>query len=229
MKIEDETDIYEITPCQLIAGGMPILNPTLNRIDANEIEMSGFVTLVTTVEEAQRRSEGLLKVVYQQLKKGDHQPLVNLLDEHPQFIGIPRIRIALTKWIGTKRSYRKPGRPRKGSLRHPLVIAGIVDSLMSGSSSMSKGDAFECVADWLCISASTARDNYYNARSQERFKPLLMQYDPEITTPIEANFGRVIEAAELLECGKKVRRTLANTAGSNIVATFSAKKHAITP
>ena len=223
MKIEDKTDIYEVTPCQLIAGGMPILNPTPNRIDAKEIEILGFVTLVTTVEEAQRRSEGLLKVVYQQLKKGDHQPLVNLLDEHPQFIGIPRIRIALTKWIGTKRSYRKPGRPRKGSLRHPLVIAGIVDSLMSGSSSMSKGDAFERVADWLCISACTARDNYYNARNQERFKPLLIQYGPEITTPIEGNFGRVIETAELLECGKEVRRTLANSAGGDIVATFSAK------
>jgi len=223
MKIKDKTEIYEVTPCQLIAGGMPILNPIPNRIDAKEIEISGLVTLVTTVEEAQRRSEGLLKVVYQQLKKGDHQPLVNLLDEHPQFIGIPRIRIAFAKWIGTKRSYRKPGRPRKGCLRHPLVIAGIVDSLMAGSSSMSKGDAFECVADWLCISASTARDNYYNARSQERFKPLLMQYDSETTTPIEANFGQVIEAAELLESGTVVRRTLANTTGDNIVATFSAK------
>ena len=86
---------------------------------------------------------------------------------------------------------------------------------------MSKGDAFECVADWLCISASTARDHYYNARRQERFKPLLMQTGPQMTTPIEENHGQALETAELLECGKPVRRTLANIAEGDIVVTFS--------
>lgn len=212
MKSEDKTAIYEISPCQLVAGGMPILNPTPNRIDAKEIEILGFVTLVTTVEEAQRRSEGLLKVVYQQLKKGDHQPLVNLLDEHPQFIGIPRIRIALTKWIGTKRSYRKPGRPRKGSLRHPLVIAGIVDSLMSGSSSMTKGDAFECVADWLCISASTARDNYYNAQSQAA---VVRDGEVVVRQMMQATFSadhRVGNGADTAQFAMEIKRLLEDPA-----------------
>ncbi len=223
MNIEDKTAAYDITPCRLVAYGVPTLNPAVHKVSPKEIEISGFTTLETSVEEAQRRSDGMLKAVFQQLKKGNHQELVNLLDEHPQFIAVPRIRYELAKWVASGRSYRQPGRPRKGALRHPLIVAGIVDELMSGDLQMNKGEAFACVADWLCISASTARDYYYDARSQERFKPILMRTGPRITTPIEANLGQAIETAELLECGKKVRRTLANTADGNIVATFSTK------
>lgn len=223
MNIEDKTAAYDITPCRLVACGVPTLNPALQKVSPKEIEISGFTTVETSVEEAQRRSDGMLKAVFQQLKKGNHQALVNLLDEHPQFIAVPRIRYELVKWVATGRSYRQPGRPRKGALRHPLVVAGIVDELMTGDLQMNKGDAFACVADWLCISASTARDHYYDARIQERFKPFLMRTGPRITTPLAGNLGQVLETAELLECGKEVRRTLANTADGNIVATFGAK------
>ena len=223
MKFEGKTDMYEITPCQLVFGGMPKLHPQSEYFDAKTFEISGIDTLETTVEGAQCRSDHLLAFVFQQLKQGDHQPLVNLLDEHPEFVANQQIRIELKKWVSTRRSYRKPGRPRKGALRHPLIIAGIVDGLTTRALRMSKGSAFECVADWLCISASTARDNYYLARSQERFKPLLMQTGPNLTAPIETEIGRAIEQSELLESGKEVRRILANTADGNIVATFSAK------
>ncbi len=222
MNIEDKTAAYDITPCRLVAYGVPTLSPAVHQVGPKEIEISGFTTMETSVEEAQRRSDGMLKVVFQQLKEGNHQELVNLLDEHPQFIAVPRIRYELGKWVTSGRSYRQPGRPRKGALRHPLIVAGIVGELMSGALRMNKGDAFARVADWLCISASTARDYYYDARCQERFKPILMRTGPRITTPIEANLGQAIETAELLECGKKVRRTLANTADVSIVATFSA-------
>jgi len=223
MNIEDKTAAYDITPCRLVAYGVPTLSPTVHQVGPKEIEISGFTTMETSVEEAQRRSDGMLKVVFQQLKEGNHQELVNLLDEHPQFIAVPRIRYELGKWVTSGRSYRQPGRPRKGALRHPLIVGGIVGELMSGDLRMNKGDAFARVADWLCISASTARDYYYDARCQERFKPILMRTGPRITTPIEANLGQAIETAELLECGKKVRRTLAHTADGSIVATFSAK------
>ncbi len=206
-----------------MAYGVPTLDPALHDVGPKEIEISGLTTMETSVEEAQRRSDGMLKIVFQQLKEGNHQELVNLLDEHPQFIAVPRIRYELGKWVTSGRSYRQPGRPRKGALRHPLIVAGIVGELMSGDLRMNKGDAFARVADWLCISASTARDYYYDARCQERFKPILMRTGPRITTPIEANLGQAIETAELLECGKKVRRTLAHTADGSIVATFSAK------
>ena len=223
MNIEDKTAAYDITPCRLVAYGVPTLDPAVHRVDPKEVEISGLTTIETSVEEAQRRSDGMLRAVLQQLKKGNHQALVNLLDEHPQFIAEPRIRYELAKWISTGRSYRQPGRPRKGELRHPLIVAGIVDDLMSRDLHMNMGDAFECVADWLCISASTARDYYYDARSQERFKPILMRTGPRMTAPIEANLGQAIETAELLECGKEVKRTLANTAEGTIVATFIAK------
>ena len=223
MNIEDKTAAYDITPCRLVACGVPTLNPAVQKVSPKEIEISGFTTVETSVEEAQRRSDGMLKAVFQQLKKGNHQALVNLMDEHPQFIAVPRIRHELARWIATERTYRQPGRPRKGALRHPLIVAGIVDELMSGELQMSIGDAFACVACWLCISANTARDHYYNARHQERFKPLLMQTGSRITTPIDENLGQLIETAEFLECGEAVRRTLANTVEGKIVATFSAK------
>jgi len=223
MNIEGKTASYEITPCQIIADGVPTMSPGLHKVGPKEIEISGFTTLETTVEDAQRRSDGMLKFVFQQLKKGNHQPLVNLLDEHPQFIAVPRIQCELAKWISTGRSYRQPGRSRKGALRHPLIVAGIVDALTSAESTMSKGDAFECVASWLCIATSTARDHYYNARNQERFKPLLMQIGPRKTNPIKENHGQVIETAELLGCGESLTRTLTDTAEGDIVVTFSAK------
>ena len=222
MKISDETANYEITPCQLVAYGIPKLDPAVHQVGPKEIEISGLTTLETSVDAAKRRSDGMLKGVYRELKKGNHQPLVNLLDEHPHFIAVPQIRQQLAKWISTLRSYRQPGRPRKGALRHPLIVAGIVDVLMSGEFQLSMGDAFARVADWLCISASTARDHYYNARNQERFKPLLMETGPRIITPLGENLGQQLETAELLECGKEVRRTIANTAYGKIDITFCA-------
>lgn len=220
MKTKDETVTCEIAPCQVVAYGVPRLNPAVNQVGPKEVEISGFTTLDTSAADSQRRADGMLKAVFRQLKKGDHQALVNLLDEHPQFIAVPRIQFELAKWIRSGRSYRKPGRPRKGAFRHPLVVAGIVDELISRKF-MKKGEAFEWVADHLCIDASTARDHYYNARSQARFKPLLMQTGPQTTIDVDESFRRVLETAELLECGKPVMRTLEETSDGEITVTFN--------
>ena len=223
MGIEDKSAIYDVKRCQLVANGVPTLNLAVNPVGPKEIEISGFTTLETTVDEAKGRSDEMLKVVFQQLRKGNHQALVDLLDEHPQFIAVPRIRNELTKWVATRRSYRRPGRPRKGALRHPLVVAVIVDELASGEFGMNKGDAFEWVADHLCISASTARDHYYNAKNQARFKPLLMQTDPQTTTRVDINLEQLLETAELLEPGNPVIGTLDETANREISVSFNAR------
>ena len=221
MNIKDKTAAYDITPCRLVAHGVPTLNLAVNQVGPKEIGISGYTTLETTIEDAERRSEGILKAVFRQLEKGNHQALVNLLDEHPQFVAVPRIRYELTKWIATRRSYRQPGRPRKGALRHPLVIAGMVDELTSGKFGIKKGDAFEWVADHLCISASTARDHYYNANNQARFKPFLMQTGPQTTTQENNILQQLLETAEILEPEISVTHTLGETEDGKITVTFN--------
>ncbi len=205
---------YEIDQHLLSARGVPFFRPDGN-FSSRELKIRGFTTFACSPVQSLSRAEERLRAVQQQVKRGRHQELVHLLDEHPEFIAKSWVRGALVKWLETGRSYRQRGRP-KGSLCNPLITAGVVTELIGSKSGITKAEAFQWVADHLHMSCDTVRDQYYNARNQERFRPLLISTDDR-ETPISLHEN---DDAELVTSGKSITRTLAQSEEGPMTITF---------
>jgi hypothetical protein len=74
---------------------------------------------------------------------GDHQALVTLIDDYPEFVNDPWVNDELVKWLATGRSYRKPGRQTGSFIRHPLVVVEAVDELLKRDLVDSKAEALD--------------------------------------------------------------------------------------
>ena len=90
----------------MVADAVPLVAQEEDFSNPQELQIRGLTTFATSLEEAQARIDGLLREVDQRLRKGDHQGLVDILDDHPQLVAHPWVRPELVKWLATGRSYR---------------------------------------------------------------------------------------------------------------------------
>ena len=208
-----KTENYEITPIQIGLKGIPTVAAADTIENSKTISVQGVTTLPSSAKEAHLRSQSLLKRVRQRIRQGDHQALVDLLDDHPEFSAHPWVRDELLKWRRTERSFRKRGR-KVGSFRfHPLVIAGVVEELKERGWATTDDAAFEWLAHNWPIAYDTARDKYYRARREERFKAVLIENPIGANTRTAAEIEEIIDQAETLETGSTITRTVETSEG----------------
>ena len=201
---------YEAIPCRLIAYGIFHVAPEENFSTPKHVQIRGRTTLPTTVEDAQRRAEDRIRYVKYRLRRGDHQALVNLLYDRPEFITDPWVRKELLKWRATGRSYQRRGREMGSFIRHPLVVVAVVEELLQRGRVKSKAEAFSWLEDRGWLSAAALRDSYYRARREERFKPVLIPNPNRAKLITEVEFHQAISGAVPLEPGKTITHTLAD-------------------
>ncbi len=219
MNTEENSVSYEVTPCRLVAYGVPLVAPEEDFSDPKQIRIRGLTTLAASLGDAQSRAEGRLKAVKQRIRQGDHQGLVNLLDDYPEFIAHPWVRKEWIKWIATGRSFRKPGRRMGSVIRHPLIVAGMVDELVRRGWAKNKHKAFEWLDEHLCINYDMVKEQYYRAWSEERFRAVLIENPVGARSRTPDEIEHTIDQAETLESGKTITRVVEMPRGPHS-ATF---------
>ena len=203
-----KTDHYAITPIQLGLKGIATIADTDTIENFKSIRVRSVSTLPTSTNDAKSRSQDLLKHVRQRIRQGNHQALVNLLDEHPEFSAHPWVSSELLKWQRTGRSLRKRGR-RKGSFSfHPLVIASVVEELKKRGWAKTNESAFEWLSNHWAIGYDTARDQYYQAWREERFKAVFIENPNGTKFRTAGDIEKSIKRAELLQTGDTLVRAI---------------------
>jgi len=151
---------------------------------------------------------------------GDHQALVNLIDDRPEFVNDPWVKDELVKWLATGRSYRRRGRQTGSFIRHPLVLVGAVDELLKRDWVNSKAEAFRWLQDRGWASANTARDAYYQTPRDDRFNAALLQNTDQTKSITDEEFNHAVSEAVVLEPGKTITHTLAEFPEGPLTLTF---------
>ena len=100
------------------------------------------------------------------------------------------------------------------------MVAAVVEELLKRGLVNSKAAAFPWLAERGWLSATAARDSYYRAWREERFKPVLIQ-DPSRTRQItKEEFNQAVTNAVMLESGKTITHTLAQSPKGPLTLTF---------
>jgi hypothetical protein len=93
-------------------------------------------------------------------------------------------------------------------IRHPLMVAAVVEELLKRGLVNSKAAAFPWLEERGWLSATAARDSYYRAWREERFKPVLIQDASRMRQITKEEFHQAISDAVPLESGKTITHTL---------------------
>lgn len=204
---------YNTIPFRIGLKGIPQIADNDPLKNSGAICAEGISTLPTSIDEANERSQAMLRHVRNRIRHGDHQALVNLLDDHPEFSAHAWVRQELIKWRRSGRSFRKRGRTRGSVTFHPIVIAGVVSELKKRDLTDTNERAFEWLARTWPISYDTARSKYYQARREERFKAVLIEDPISATLRSAEEIEETVDEAELLEPGKEIKRTVETPGG----------------
>ena len=211
---------WEAIPCQLFLCCTPQFAPEENFRTPKHVRLRGVTTLPTTFDDARLNTEARIRHVRYRLRMGDHQALVNLIDDSPEFVNDPWVKDELVKWLATGRSYRRPGRQMGSFIRHPLVVVGAVDELLKRDWVDSKAEAFRWLQDRGWLSANTARDTYYQSPREERFQAALFQDTHQARLITEEELDHAVSEAVVLEPGKTITHTLAEFPEGPLTLTF---------
>ena len=212
--------ICEVSPFRLATSGVALIAPEADVTDPTNLDASGVTTLPMSLDQAMSRAEEQLLAVKRAVKEGNHQPLVNLLDDHPEFSAHPWVQNQLVKWRSTGRSYRKRGRTRGSFEWHPLVIVAVVRALKQRNLATSNEDAFEWLVDNWGIRYETVRYQYYRAWREHRFRAVLFQTPFWRIQHTPEEYKQMLAEAEPLEPGKSITRKLADFPEGPLTVTF---------
>lgn len=192
-KTSREPETYEVTPARLITPAEP--HVANERLDPVEIRSSGALQIdgVTTVpcetQAAEREAERMLARCREQLRCGNRYALTDLLDANPWFIAVPWVADALLRLRRGGLPLRRRGRVRGRYQFHPLVVAGLIKYLIGRREAATVEAALWRLDEIGLISYATAKDLYYRARLDDRFKPIMLTW-PELAVRVPAEVAR---------------------------------------
>lgn len=204
-------EFYEITPARVIVPAEPHL--ANERLDAREVRSSGELRIdgVSTVPcetpAAEREAHEMLARCREQLRRGNRYALIELLDANPWFIADRWVAEQLLRLRHGGLPLRRRGRVRGRYRFHPLVVAGLVRYLMERGEAATIEQAFGWLDEIGLLSYDTAKDLYYRARRDDRFRPIMLTW-PALAERVSADVAETfMRRAEVLEPGKPVTRS----------------------
>jgi len=214
MKSDQESGHYEVTPARMAFRGLPI--PELNRPAAtggrdswsvNPVDARGIRTRSDSVGAAQKRASARIRDALKRVGHGDVTGILDLLHEHPEYIGDPQFRKTYFQLLMKGRLRRAIGRPAEKYTVHPLVIAGLVDECVLQGLKKNKEKAFELVSERIgYMSYFQVKSLYYKAYREERFRAVLIQKSDLVRHATPEDLEALL-SAEALQPGGSIRRT----------------------
>lgn len=217
MRAAEKPRRYEITPFRIVLSGIPIpadgalpAGPSEERDACQwpaELPITGVFTRPTCPEGARRQAEELLRHCGERRRRGDRSAIPELLDLNPEFISVRWVREELVRLLEGGLPLRKRGRPWGRYKRNPLFVMGLVEHLMATKRAKNVEQAFGRLEELGVLSYDSAKEGFYRGLREKRFEAVLMEF-PELRQVISAEeAARLFGAAEIVQPGKKSRRT----------------------
>ena len=210
-KTSMKPEFYEITPARMIIPAEPhIANEPLDAAEvrsSGELRIDGARTVPCETQAAEREAQEMLARCREQLRCGNRYALTELLDANPWFIADPWVAEQLLRLRRGGLPLRRRGRVRGRYQFHPLVVAGLVRYLMERGEATTIEQAFGRLAEIGLLSYDTAKDLFYRARRDDRFKPIMLTW-PALAERVPAEVAETfMRRAEVLAPGKPVSRS----------------------
>lgn len=222
---------YEKIPTRMVFPSIPMPSEDnlINELaaansDDHLIELSvvGAKSFDGNVEDAWARTQNLLRECRNKVTEGNPWALLDLLDMHPQLVADIWVRETLVTLIRGGTFKRRRGRPFSSYKVHPLVVVGIVDTLVAIGEASYLEKAFYCLADYEFLSYDEAKRRYHSARRDSRFKPTILRLEDQVRLISANEMDRELADADDLRPGETVIRTVNIPDLGPVTITFTA-------
>ncbi len=183
--------------------------------------MSGARTLGTSLTEADRRTEEMLKWCQRRVRAGEPSAVLELLDINPEFIKHPWVREAYFRFFVSGRLRRRRGRPKGRYKVHPLCVLGLVEYLISTGEAKTREKAFGKLEEFGILSYVTAKRVFTQAINDKRFRAIVLTF-PELAWRLNKDEVAELNDIETLTPGATIIRTVEDDRFGPIEITFEA-------
>ncbi len=210
-KTSKKPEGYKFTPARLIVPAeQHVANAQLDAVDirsSGELRIDGVSAVPCETQAAEREAQAMLARCREQLRRGNRYAVIELLDANPWFIAVPWLAEQLLRLRRGGLPLRRRGRVRGRYQFHPLVVAGLVKYVMERGEAANVERALGRLDEIGLLSYATAKDLYYRARGDERFRPIMLTW-PELTARVPAEVAETfLRRAEVLAPGHPVTRS----------------------
>ena len=222
--------MYEKIPTRMVFPSVPIpsADTLINELAASsndhlqELSVVGAKSFDGNVEDAFARTHRLLRECRDKVAGGDPWALLDLLDVCPDLIADIWVLETLLMLFRKGELKRRRGRPFSGYNIHPLVVVGLVDTLVSTGEAASLEKAFYTLAAYKFLSYNEAKRRYHAARRDDRFKPIIMQLEGQVKLISAKDMDRELAGAEVLMPGQKISHTVEDPDLGPVTITITA-------
>src|SRR6266851_2479487 len=198
---------YEVIPVKVVLPAVPTLETkphALSEIrDKHVIYITGASTLSTTQLDAKREAQEMLDETRAKVEGGHPEAILELLDANAAFIAVGWVRETLWK-------LSREGRLRRRRGRVTLVVVGLVNHLILMGEAANPEQAFGVFEQRDILKYGSAKDLYYRGVREDRFKPILLEFEELASCVSEEALRPLLDRAEVLEPGKTIRRKVSD-------------------
>ena len=206
--------LYEVTPFRMVIPAVPTLESTSRPVselrDEQVIRIAGAETLSTTLADARREAQAMLGETRARVEGGYPDAILELVDANPAFIAVRWVGETLAKLARERRLRRRRGRIAGRRRFSPLVVVGLVNHLILMGDAANPEQAFGVLEQAEILKYGTAKDLYYRGVREDRFKPILLEFEELATLVSDDALRPLLNQAEVLGAGKTIKRKLSD-------------------
>ncbi len=229
MKTRKKPETYEAVPWRMVFPGGPIppeggllAKGAGTPVNLNRLGFQGVSTLPASLGKAASGDE-LLRECRRRLRDRDVPAFLDLLGMYPGLVCDRWVRETLVKLAKQRRLRRHRGRPTGWYRIYPLVVVALVEQLLSSGKVENPEQAFGELEELGVIPYASAKDLYYQALREERFRAILLT-SPKLARMVTAEeVADRVRKAETLQPGGRITRTVQDSQLGSVSVTFEAK------
>ena len=218
--------MYEVTPIRIVLPAVGTLEakprPLSEVRDKQVIHITGARTFSTTLSDAQREAQVMLAETRGRVEGGHPEAILELLDANAAFIAVRWVRETLWKLSREGRLRRRRGRVTGRHRYSPLVVVALVNHLIQMGDAANAEQAFGVLEQVEILKYGTAKDLYYRGVREDRFRPVLLEFEELASYVSEDALRPLLDRAEVLEAGKTIRRTVNDPELGEVEIDFAA-------
>ncbi len=177
------------------------------RVYLNGLRIQGLSTHPQSVEAAEAEGSKLLEDCQRYIRKEDVPAFLGLLGMYPGLIVHRWVRETLHTLAREGALHRDPGHPTGCYQIYPLVVVVLVEQLLSKKEEPNRERAFIKLEALGVMSYASAKDSFYRALREKRFRAILLT-SPELARVSAEELADRVRKAETLQPGGPITRTV---------------------
>lgn len=196
-----EVPLYPILDRQSVQRAV---QPREARAAGEEVfQMRGARSFVTSVGEADKRAQDLIRECKRRIQAGEFSALIELLRDHPILSEDVSVRRLIVRYAQTRRMHQKPGRQPGSFERCPLVVVGLVSLLIEERLAPNRERAFARLEEMgLVKSYEAAKKAYHRTLGDDRFRAVLARFAGPSNLPSARELEEWVRMSPMLQSGE---------------------------